>query len=114
MVTVDRGAESSLERPFVLGFYRNDPFAPQLVNTATVAVLHAWCHAEGYTLGVPFLDRAADNGAFEALMDALLSREDVVGVVTPTLDHLGPNKADRIADITATGKGLFVAYESAP
>lgn len=110
---VTRHAESSLERPFVLGFYRTDPLSPQLMDTATVSVLHAWCRREGYTLGVAYLERNG-NGAFETLLDALLAREDVVGVVTPHLDHFGPDSADRIADVTATGKSLFVAYESAP
>jgi hypothetical protein len=112
-------------RQLVLGFYRTDPYVPQLMDTALVAVFHAWCRREGYELGVPYRAQDDSDGAFYAMLQVLRDREDVAGVLVPTLAHLAPadhpalepvpagfhgspeSRRDRIA---ATGKALFVAY----
>lgn len=95
----------------MLGFYRVEPFAT-VDDTATVAALHAWCRREGYVLGVPYREEDY-NGAFDTMLAALLDREDVAGVVMPTLAHLGDEEyAERVSDIAATGKGLYLVDES--
>lgn len=100
-------------RPFVVGFYRVEPFT-RADDTATVAALQQWCQAEGYTLGVPYRDEDY-NGAFETMLEALLGQEYVIGVIIPDLTHLGTGDiyAERVSDITATGKALYLLTEAA-
>lgn len=99
-----------LTRPLVLGYYVTDPYCPQLMNTATVGVFAGWCKLEGYELGVPYRDNDGTDGAFDAMLQVLRDREDVAGVIVPTLDHLGAARQRRVSQIEGTGKSLFVAY----
>lgn len=94
-------------KPMIIGFYRADPHV-QSMATANVAVMSAWSHREGYLLGAPYRD-ADGNGALETVLDRLSKHEDVVGVVVPSLDHLGPEVEASVSRIAATGKQLFVA-----
>lgn len=100
-------------KPFVVGFYRIEPFTTA-DDTAVVAQLQQWCQREGYTLGVPYRDEDY-NGAFESMLEALLGQEYVIGVVMPDLSHLGEGDiyAERVSDIAATGKALYVLAEAA-
>ncbi len=95
-------------KPLVIGFYRADPNGLHSPNTASVAVISAWSHREGYLLGAPYRD-AEGNGALETVLHRLAQHEDVVGVVVPSLDHLGPEVEASVARIAETGKQLFVA-----
>lgn len=88
----------------LIGFYRADV---RRLETALVGALATWCHREGYELGTPYRDDGI-NGALETMI-AALAREDVTGVVVPSLEHLGPLVEQHVGAIKATGKQLFVA-----
>lgn len=101
-------------KPFVVGFYRIEPFT-RPDDLAVVRDLQQWCQREGYTLGVPYREEDF-NGAFEQMLESLLAGGDVVGVVMPSLAHLGTGDlyAERVSDIAATGKALYLITEPAP
>lgn len=108
-----------LTRPLVVGYYVSDPYAPQLMNTAVVAVFGGWCRQEGYELGVPYRDNDGSEGAFDAMLGVLRDREDVAGVIVPTVAHLASTATPPVRQATIdsrrqriaeTGKALFVAY----
>jgi hypothetical protein len=104
-----------LTRPLVLGYYVSDPYAPTLMNTATVAAFAAWCRTEGYELGVPYRNNDGTDGAYDAMFGVLRDREDVAGVIVPTLNHLGLLKAKRLAAIEGeVGKRVFELYPAVP
>lgn len=96
-----------MSKPVVIAFYQADSRMNRVL-TALVADLVVWANQEGYLLGAQYREQDG-NGAFVTALDILATREDVAGVVVPSLAHLGPDLEQRQAAIAATGKQLHVA-----